>query len=185
MFRHRPAPGGADVSPKILWMDADMDDKEMLLMKVLPKAVLRILTPEAQDAVPQAQLVGDAVVIFDFPFRVGRESRIRKVNGKIERIERPKDHAGPPSNDLYLVDRGHLLNISREHFQIEKDGDGYVLVDRGSACGTRVGEERVGSGDAGGRCVLQDGDIIAAGARGTPYRFQFVTFDGYAMMKRG
>lgn len=162
-----------------------MDEKETILMDVLPKAVLQALTPEAREAVPAAQLVGDAVVILEFPFRVGRESRIRKVDGRIERIERPKGKEGPPNNDLYLLDRGQLLNISREHFQIEKVADGYVLVDRGSACGTRVGDELVGSGDVGGRSILRDGDVIAAGTKGTPYRFRFYSFEEYEVRRRG
>lgn len=165
-------------------MDRGMDEKETILMDVLPKAVLQALTPEAREAVQSAQLVGDAVVILDFPFRVGRESRIRKIDGRIERIERPKGKEGPPNNDLYLVDRGQLLNISREHFQIEKVTDGYVLVDRGSACGTRVGEELVGSGDMGGRSILRDGDVIAAGTKGTPYLFRFYSFDEYEIRRR-
>jgi pSer/pThr/pTyr-binding forkhead associated (FHA) protein len=161
-----------------------MDAKDMMMMEVLPKAVLKALTPEAKEAVPLTLLVGEKVVIRDFPFRVGRESRIRKVDGKVERIERPKREDGTPTNDLYLIDRGHLLNISREHFQIEKSGDGYVLVDRGSACGTKIEEVRVGGGHKEGRQVLRDGDVIAVGAKGTPYRFQFVAFDEYEIRKK-
>jgi pSer/pThr/pTyr-binding forkhead associated (FHA) protein len=166
-------------------MDQGMDKKETILMDVLPRAVLLALTPEAREAVPSAQRVGDAVVILAFPFRVGRESRIRRIDGRIERIERAKGKQGPPNNDLYLVDGGQLLNISREHFQIEKAADGYVLVDRGSACGTRVNDELVGSGDTGGRCILRDGDVIAAGTKGTPYQFRFYSFEEYELSRRG
>jgi pSer/pThr/pTyr-binding forkhead associated (FHA) protein len=161
-----------------------MDDKETLINELLPKAALKALTPEALEAVPASQLAGDAIIIRGFPFRVGRESRVRKVDGRIERIERPKGKDGHPNNDLYLVDRGELLNISREHFQIERGAEGYILVDRGSACGTRVGEERLGSGDVGGQCVLRDGDVIAAGARGTPFLYRFYSFDDYELRRR-
>ena len=164
--------------------DSVMDDKETLINDLLPKAALQALTPEALEAVPVSQLAGDAVAIRSFPFRVGRESRVRKVDGRIERTERAKGRGGRPNNDLYLVDRGELLNISREHFQIERVEGGYLLVDRGSACGTTVGEERVGSGDAGGQCLLRDGDVIAAGVRGTPFLFRFHAFDDYELRRR-
>lgn len=161
-----------------------MDAKDVMMMELLPKAVLHVLTPEAKEAVPHTLLVGERVVIREFPFKVGRESRVRKVDGKVERIERPKREDGSPTNDLYLIDRGYLLNISREHFQIEKSGDGYILVDRGSACGTKVEEVRVGGGHKEGRQALRDGDVIAIGAKGTPYRFQFISFDEYEIRKK-
>lgn len=165
-------------------MEEFMDAKDVMLAEIAPKAVLKALTPETMEAVPQALLVGDKVVIREFPFKVGRESRVRKVDGKVERIERPKRDDRDPTNDLYLVDRGHLLNISREHFQIEKNGDGYILVDRGSACGTKIDETRVGGADQEGRQVLRDGDVIAVGAKGTPYRFQFIAFDEYEICRK-
>ncbi len=166
-------------------MDVYMDAaKDALLAVLSPKAVLKALTPEAREAIPQALLIEDVVVIRSFPFKVGRESRVRKVNGKVERVERPKRDDGNPTNDLYLIDGGHLLNISREHFQIEKDGEGYVLVDRESACGTTIDEVRVGGADLGGRQRLADGNVIAVGARGTPYCFQFISFDEYEMSRK-
>ncbi len=158
--------------------------KDAILAAVSPKAVLKALTPETREAIPQALLVDDMVLIHAFPFRVGRESRVRKVNGKVERVERPKRDDGNPTNDLYLIDRGHLLNISREHFQIEKSGDGYILVDRESACGTTIDGVRVGGDDLGGRQRLEDGAVVAVGVRGTPYHFQFISFDEYEMTRK-
>ena len=67
-----------------------MDAKDLLLAQLVPKAALKALTPEAMEAVPHFLLVEDTVVIREFPFKVGRESRVRKVDGRIERIERPK-----------------------------------------------------------------------------------------------
>ena len=161
-----------------------MDLKDIILSEIAPRAVLQALTPEALEAVPQGLLVGDKVVIRDFPFRVGRESRVRKIDGKMERIERPKRDNLSPTNDLYLIDRGQRLNISREHFQIEVDAAGYVLRDRGSACGTKIDELRVGGEDTPGRHALRDGDVIAVGAKGTPYRFKFISFDEYEIRRR-
>ena len=161
-----------------------MDEKQTILEAILPLAALKAMTPEAKKAVPQPSLIAGVVSIRAFPFRVGRESRIRKVNGKWERIERAKLDNRNPSNELYLVDEGHLLNISREHFQIERDGEGFTLFDRGSACGTWVGETSVGGNDAIGRMRLKDGDIIAIGSKTSPYIFQFITLNEYEIRHR-
>ena len=155
-----------------------MDEKQTILEAVTPKAVLKAMTPEAKRATPQLSLVEGVVCIRKFPFRVGRESRIKKINGRLERIERARLDDRPPSNDLYLVDDGHLLNISREHFQIEKNDDDYVLFDRGSACGTQVGDITVGGDDSTGSLPLKDGDIIYIGTKNSPYIFQFIILDG-------
>lgn len=161
-----------------------MLDKDLLLAQLVPKAALKALTPEAMEAVPPALLIGDKVVIRDFPFRVGRESRVRKVNGRVERIERPRREEGNPTNDLYLIDRGHLLNISREHFQIEKTEEGFIVTDRSSACGTKVDGTRIGRAGLVNRQVLRDGDVIAIGANGTLYRYQFISFAEYEFCRK-
>lgn len=154
-----------------------MDDKQKIREKVLPKAVLQAMTPEALEAIPQGQRVDEYVVIRCFPFRIGRESRLRRVDGRVERVERPKRAEREPNNDLYLLDKGKLLNISREHLRIEKTADGYMLVDRGSACGTRIEGQVLGGEDAGGQRVLQDGDVVALGTATTPYRYRFVALE--------
>ncbi|THB79711.1 MAG: FHA domain-containing protein [Desulfobulbaceae bacterium] len=151
-----------------------MDDKKSILNKIIPVAVLKALTQEAEHAIPLTMSVEGFVSIRQFPFRVGRESRVQTVKGKIERIERPKHESNEPNNDLYLVDRGQLLNISREHFLIEKEGDRYLLSDRGSACGTKINDQSVGGNDAGGTHILRDGDEIVIGTKDSPYRFQFI-----------
>lgn len=160
-----------------------MDEKIKLLAELVPQAVLKALTPEAVGAAPQSQRVGDMIIIRSFPFKIGRESRVRTIDGKIERVERPKPDDREPSNDLYLVDRGQLLNISREHLQIEKTESGYVLVDRGSACGSKIENRAVGGNDEGGRGELADGDVIGIGAKGTPYLYRFITLNGYRLEK--
>lgn len=82
----------------------------------------------------------------------------------------------PPNNDLYLIDRGKLLNVSREHFQIDKKEDGtYEVVDRGSACGTIVANHVVGGHDKGGRYPLEDGNIIIVGTPKSPFVFKFLS----------
>jgi len=161
-----------------------MDNKLEILTDCLPKAMLQALTPEAIEAIPPHVLRGDMIAIYAFPYKIGRESRIVKINGRLERMERPKKDDSAPTNDLYLIDRGHRLNISREHFEIIKSEEGYVLIDRGSACGTKIEGHNVGGEDIGGKGELHDGDTIAVGAVGTPYIFRFLSFAEYSVVRK-
>ena len=121
-----------------------MDDKHLMMDAWTPLAVLKAVTPAAERAVPDGLLVAGMIGIRRFPFMVGRESRGRTIEGEFVRQERPKLGNRAPNNDLHLVDAGDPLEISREHFQIERTATGYVLVDRGSACGTTVGDTHIG-----------------------------------------
>lgn len=130
-------------------------------------AYLKALTPEAR-----AALGGALSEITTFPFRVGRESRImERGEGNQARRRRPDS---VPNNDLYLVEIGHLLNVSREHFLIEVENESYVLVDRGSACGTLVEGELVGDQRKGGRRVLHHNDVIIVGTSESKFVFKFL-----------
>ena len=140
-----------------------------------PRPLLRALTPETQDAIE-----ADEVEICAFPFRVGRESRSGKGLG-LFRFRKRRSEATPPNNDLYMTDFGKRLSISREHFQIEQREDGsFELVDRGSMCGTIVDGEVVGGQSRGGRCLLEDGDVIVVGKSKSPYLFKFLVPHGRA-----
>ncbi len=131
--------------------------------------ILRALTEEAKKSMQR-----DERPIGHVPFRVGRERRVAIVDGEYRSIERRITDA-PPTNDLYLLDLGEKLNVSREHFQIEQEHDGsYVVVDRGSACGTIVDDQPVGGHDEGGRCPLKNGSTIRVGTGSSPYLFEFV-----------
>lgn len=135
-------------------------------------AFLKALTPEAR-----ACLGAPQVQIFRFPFRVGRESRIGHSPDFPNSRRR---HDSARNNDLYLLEPGPLLNVSREHFQIELRDDEYFLVDRGSACGTLVEGIAVGKDRAGGEVRLTDGDVIIVGTSGSAYVFKFVVASGDA-----
>lgn len=115
-----------------------------------------------------------AVVVDQFPFRVGRECRMKVDHGRPLIMERRKGVVRP-NNDLYMLDMSKRLNVSREHFQIERRQDGtYELVDRGSKCGTGVGSRHVGGNDQGGRTALAHGDVVTVGSSSSPYRFRFI-----------
>jgi hypothetical protein len=129
------------------------------------------MTPEAKRSIQ-----GDRIKLHKFPFRIGRESRLDRVVNSIKYKERRKK-VDPPNNDLYLIDRGKLLNVSREHVQIEKKEDGtYEVVDRGSACGTIVADYVVGGHDKGGRYPLENGNIIIIGTPQSQFRFKFQSY---------
>jgi len=154
-----------------------MEDKQDILNAVRPQAVLKPMSAEAAEAVPYHLLTGGYICIRSFPFRIGRESRVRMADGREKLFERPKLCGREPNNDLYLIDTVHPLNVSREHCQIERNATGYQLVDRVSACGSGINGRRMGGQDAGGRCALVDGDIIAVGSDSTPYHYRFITLD--------
>ena len=131
------------------------------------RARLVALTPEAHAALGARELE-----ITRFPYRVGRESRgIRRTPQGVV-IER-RTSGSRPTNELYLLDRDEPLNVSREHFAIDRDNTGYVLVDRGSTCGTLVEGQIVGGDARGGRIALHDGDVIIVGSSRSPHVFKF------------
>ncbi len=157
-----------------------MTEKLEILQKVMPLAVLKAMTSEARLAVSQLLIVDGIVPLYHFPFRVGREMRVKILDGRIERIERVKVENDLPNNDLYLVDDGGRFNVSKEHFQIERDGDSFYLYDRGSESGTLVGGQPLGGGGET-TAKLKDGDMVTVGTKQSPYIFQFIDLSGFAI----
>ena len=113
------------------------------------------------------------VRITQFPFKIGRESRVAPpANPGLVEL---RLGAAPQLNDLYLLEPpwADLLQISREHFAIEYANDQFFLVDRGSACGTMVAGKQVGGNRTGGRTELRSGDEFVVGPAESPYVFRF------------
>jgi pSer/pThr/pTyr-binding forkhead associated (FHA) protein len=129
-------------------------------------AFLKALTPESK-----ASLGAQLIKIPSYPFRIGRESR-ETGSSLFPDTRRRQDSS--PNNDLYLFDPGKVLNISREHFQIEQRNGGFFLVDRNSMCGTIVEGETIGQGRNGGAKQLHDGDVIIVGTSASNHIFKFV-----------
>ena len=134
-------------------------------------AALIAVTKEAQRALGSRS----EVRIAQFPFKVGRESR--SLESMKRRAAELKIQNVPELNDVYLLEPpwSDLLQISREHFLIDKTEDGFVLVDRGSFCGTIVAGTAVGGGRVGGRTPVKSGDQIVVGTPGSDYIFRFET----------
>jgi len=126
------------------------------------------LTPESRTA-----LGGAEMELKELPFRVGRESRQYESKEKKAMFAEKRNPANRPNNDLYLGEDTDLINVSREHFQIVRDGAGFALEDRGSTLGTSVEGQKVGGENKGGRIALRDGDVIIVGASVSPFVFKF------------
>lgn len=156
---------------------AEMDEKRRIIRSFIPQAVLKPMTEEALKAVPESYLKNGLIALAEFPFRIGRESRVRLVNEQLLRTERPKFEERKPNNDLYLVDGGEKLNISREHLRIEKVEGQYFIADRGSVCGIWIEDETIGGNGLPGRKKLNDGDVIHIGCNSTPYVYQFLILE--------
>lgn len=125
------------------------------------------LTDEARGALNGKE----HIEIDELPFRIGRESRMAFVKGEMVYMERRKGET-TPNNELYLLDHGERLFISREHLQIEAGDNGEFRVhDRGSACGTQVDGRTIGGRDTPGSAPLYDDSELVIGTRESPYRF--------------
>ncbi|APZ43698.1 FHA domain-containing protein [Acidihalobacter ferrooxydans] len=154
-------------------------DKAQFLKALTPIAVLQPLTPEASDSIPLCYVRHTLVPIYEFPFRIGRESRVRvdERTGKPLRTERHKRRDSEPNNDLYLLDKGEFLNISRAHLQIVRFGGQFKVIDRDSACGCLINGRHFGGRDKGGERLIEDGDELGIGNANSPYRFRFVVLE--------
>lgn len=147
---------------------------ESLKKLVLPKVLLEPMTTQAKESVHKGCLPKNMIGIWDFPFKLGRESRISFVDGEQVVMERKRADRHKPNNNIYLVDAGERLQISREHISIEFSDNKYRLIDRGSACGTRVNTQATGGRDHSGELSLKDGDLIKLGTEESHYIFKFI-----------
>ena len=155
----------------------DIEKKE-LLQSMLPKAVLKAVTPEAKHTILKRSFGKDIIPVYNYPFRIGREARVQYSDGEIVLQERHKLNGQEPNNDVYLLDNGGLLQISREHCSIVRNLEGkFLLQDRGSACGSMVNKFTVGGDDSNGSSPLKDGDIITLGSKESLYQYKFIILD--------
>jgi pSer/pThr/pTyr-binding forkhead associated (FHA) protein len=142
----------------------------------MPTPSSPILLPVTEEA-RRALGYDEEIQITHVPFKIGRESRspspVKRMTAELER----RFGEAPQLNDVYLLEPPSAttaLQISREHCAIERATDGgYVLVDRGSACGTIVAGKMLGGNRIGGRTRLNDGDTIVIGTQESPFVFTF------------
>ncbi len=154
------------------------DEKKELLSSMIPKAVLKAVTSEAKHSIIKRSFSQDIIPIYDYPFRIGRESRFEHVDNEII-IQKRHDLSGyQPNNDVYLFDSGEFLQISKEHCNIIiNDANEYILQDMGSSCGSLVNQVQLGGDNEETTSILKDGDIITLGSKESEYKFKFILLD--------
>ncbi|NNE99451.1 MAG: cyclic nucleotide-binding domain-containing protein [Pyrinomonadaceae bacterium] len=106
-----------------------------------------------------ASVIGsEKLEISEFPFRIGRKS---------ERNEDPME-----VNDLAIPD-SRPFNVSRNHFSIEKTGEGIFVHDRGSFLGTIVNGRVIGGHHKGAWMQLNSGvNEVIVGSNQSPFKFR-------------
>ena len=141
-----------------------------LIKSFLPNAVLMPLTTAAEKSILNTQTQNKVIPMFEFPFKVGRESRMAQNDrGLFVKLRIPSSISNP-NNDIYLINNTENLEISKEHFQIEKKDDIYFIKDRKSTLGTKLNDKEIGSTSH----TLEDKDIIKIGSSDSKYEFQFL-----------
>jgi len=154
------------------------NEKKELLSSMIPKAVLKAMTSEAKHSIVKRSFGQDIIPIYNYPFRIGRESRVEHVDNEIIVQGRHTLSDYHPNNDAYLFDNGELLQISKEHCTIiHNDTDEYMLQDIGSSCGSLINQIQLGGDSKDDMYTLKDGDIITLGSKDSKYKFKFILLD--------
>ena len=112
-----------------------------------------------------ANLPKDGPELSKLPFSVGRRAR--------------EDEPGPDvAIDLELPD-SPPFRLSRQHFSISRQANGYVVLDLGSTLGTRVNGESLGHDFGDDHKILETGEnTIQAGGLDSPFTFKVLVEEG-------
>lgn len=149
-----------------------LKSKREIIKSLTPDAILLPLTKEATNSVAQCQK--GIIQITQFPFKIGRELRVgENERGFFIKLRFKKSEVNA-NNDIYLIDNNRNTQIAKEHFQIEKTNNFFLLKDRGSKTGTTINDITYGGSEKDIEQVLNDGDIIKVGSSDSEFKFQFV-----------
>jgi hypothetical protein len=148
--------------------------KSELINSFLPNAVLIPITPEGEKSILNTQIINKLIPMFEFPFKIGRESRMAKNERGLFVKLRIFNDISKPNNDIYLVNNTERLEISKEHFLIERKDDSYFIKDRKSTLGTKLNNQEIGKDNANKSYLIKDKDIIKIGSNDSKYEFQFL-----------
>lgn len=148
--------------------------KNELINSFLPNAVLIPITTEAEKSILNTQIINKLIPMFEFPFKIGRESRMSENDRGLFVKLRILNNISKPNNDIYLVNNTESLEISKEHFSIEKKDDSYFIIDRKSTLGTKLNNNEIGKDKANKPYTIKDKDIIKIGSSDSKYEFQFL-----------
>lgn len=144
--------------------------KAKLIDSFIPKAVLVPITIEAKNSVIETFNNQKVVPITDFPFKVGRESRMGENERGLFVKLRILSSTSRPNNDLYLVNSTSHLEISKEHFEIIEENATFFIKDRNSSNGTKINDIEISSN----KYPLKDGDVIKIGSDSSMFIYQFL-----------
>jgi pSer/pThr/pTyr-binding forkhead associated (FHA) protein len=152
--------------------------KEKIINSFIPKAVLVPLTDEAKLSITTVQNNEKIIPISNFPFKVGRESRMgESERGLFVKFRIMTNHL-KPNNDIYLIDNNeHHMEISKEHFVIENTENEFSIMDRNSTMGTKLNNIEIGKEKSRFSHILKDGDIIKIGSNHSKYEYQFLVLN--------
>lgn len=154
-----------------------MDElKIKILNTFIPRAVLWPLTEKAKMSLPYEERM---ISIKSMPFKIGRESRVAKTEkgSYIKKRINYKEVDTTPSNDAYIVDKGELLQVSKQHCEIIAKEDKYFIIDKTSTNGTLINDVKIGKDAEQFETELKDGDIIQFGSEGSEFKYQFLTLE--------
>jgi hypothetical protein len=154
-----------------------LNTKKNIIKAITPRAILLPLTKEATNAIVKGQCQNDLIPMMSFPFKIGRESRLGKNDTGIFLKLRLIKSDSKPNNDIYLINDGKNLQISKEHLQIERTSGHYVLKDRGSTRGTTINDISFGGHKKTFEEELNDGDIIKIGDKDSEFKYQFLILE--------
>ena len=129
--------------------------------------VLKALTAEMDLA-----FHGPHLQIDTFPFKIGRECRARRNHTPPPGVTERRTGRKPPNNDLYILETGNRVFVSREHLLLERRDEGFFLVDLFSSCGTIVESVYIGGDHKGGETRLEHNDVVIVGTANSPYLFK-------------
>lgn len=115
---------------------------------------------------------GPKLEISESPFKIGRECRSRRSRQPPPGIQERRMGVAPHNNDLYIIETGSRLFVSREHLLLDWREDTLYLVDLFSSCGTIVEAAYVGGDHKGGELTLRHNDVVIMGTSNSPYIFK-------------
>jgi hypothetical protein len=148
--------------------------KSDIIDSFVPNAVLVPLTNEAKNSIVDTKTHNKIISMFDFPFNIGRESRMSlNERGLFVKLRIMKSDS-KPNNDIYLANCTDNLEISKEHFLIEKKDNHYFIKDRNSTLGTKLNDEEIGKEKSNTLFPIKDGDIIKIGSSHSTYKYKFL-----------
>lgn len=147
--------------------------KKELICSFIPDAVLIPLTNEAKNSIIDIKN-NNVISMFTFPFRIGRESRMSENEKGFFVKLRILSNPSKPNNDIYLFNSTQNLEISKEHFEIEKINNTFFIKDRNSTLGTKLNNEEIGKENANKKYLLKDTDKIKIGSNNSKFEFEFL-----------